>query len=662
MHRPLLFLTLTQAALAANTITVTTTADSWVVDRRCSLREAVQAANIGASFQGCAYNDVGAASDHIILKAKTYQLYVGGQEDQNLGGDLDLLPTPRDVSVLGVPGAVLEVMARVERAFHQHDARRRFEIHDLILRAGNTRPPLGGLILAEGGSVDLRAVELHDGEAGDGGALFAWPGVPINWSEGVCSNSSADRGGCIVGFSTLVVADVEFDRNSADTEGGAIWNSGPVTLDGCHFTENEASADGGAVLARTTLDARHSDFLENEAWDEGGALYVGGALQTVGCLFQHNTAGYDGGAAWAETAVVMESEFEGNEALLRDGGALFAGGGYLLEVRLYANTAARNGGAVATTGAFRLIEVDARRNTARASGGALFVPASVHVLLSRFEANSAPLGGAIHCAGEDILTSEDVSGSHIEESTFLSNVADEAGGALRFVGAALFVRDCQGRDNRAPLGGFAQLESGETSIERAVLHENRAEVGGAVYIGTLGSVNPGVFVDAALRTENTTLSSNQASTQAGHAVHIGPRSAAKLALSTVAENGRRIGVGSAVANHGRLWLLGVVLDNRPPNCGGNAALVMSQYNVEDADTCGLSGSSNLVNTPPLLGALQDNGGATLTHALAPFSPAVDYFPSCGVSEDQRQAPRPEGPACDAGAYESRYGATGEPVF
>jgi hypothetical protein len=55
----------------------------------------------------------------------------------------------------------------------------------------------------------------------------------------------------------------------------------------------------------------------------------------------------------------------------------------------------------------------------------------------------------------------------------------------------------------------------------------------------------------------------------------------------------------------------------------------------------------------ILGPLADNGGPTPTHALVPGSPAIDAAPvgpDC-PSEDQRGIARPQGAACDIGAFE-----------
>jgi hypothetical protein len=55
---------------------------------------------------------------------------------------------------------------------------------------------------------------------------------------------------------------------------------------------------------------------------------------------------------------------------------------------------------------------------------------------------------------------------------------------------------------------------------------------------------------------------------------------------------------------------------------------------------------------PALGALQDNGGETVTHALLEGSPAIDAASGECLAIDQRQVPRPSGSGCDIGAYEA----------
>jgi hypothetical protein len=62
------------------------------------------------------------------------------------------------------------------------------------------------------------------------------------------------------------------------------------------------------------------------------------------------------------------------------------------------------------------------------------------------------------------------------------------------------------------------------------------------------------------------------------------------------------------------------------NSGGNVAgaIISQGYNVSSDDGGGLlNGPGDQINTDPLLGPLQDNGGPTLTHLPLPGSPAID---------------------------------------
>jgi hypothetical protein len=95
-----------------------------------------------------------------------------------------------------------------------------------------------------------------------------------------------------------------------------------------------------------------------------------------------------------------------------------------------------------------------------------------------------------------------------------------------------------------------------------------------------------------------------------------------------------------------------------PDCSGS--LYSYGYNlIQDTTGCSITGdeTGNIYGEDPLLGPLQDNGGATFTHALLPDSPAIDaadFTDPFGnpVTEDQRGVARPQGPANDIGAYEA----------
>jgi hypothetical protein len=76
--------------------------------------------------------------------------------------------------------------------------------------------------------------------------------------------------------------------------------------------------------------------------------------------------------------------------------------------------------------------------------------------------------------------------------------------------------------------------------------------------------------------------------------------------------------------------------------------------LDGGTSCGLSQPTDLTNTDPMLARLADNGGPTETQALKPGSPAIDHGGTSAngcPATDQRGVLRPQGPACDIGAFE-----------
>ena len=88
------------------------------------------------------------------------------------------------------------------------------------------------------------------------------------------------------------------------------------------------------------------------------------------------------------------------------------------------------------------------------------------------------------------------------------------------------------------------------------------------------------------------------------------------------------------------------------NCFGPQVIHSKGNNLENDDSCLLSGSGDKSNTDAGLLPRGNNGGQTDTYALASGSAAIDAGANEGCpSEDQRGVARPQGAACDIGAYE-----------
>jgi hypothetical protein len=86
-------------------------------------------------------------------------------------------------------------------------------------------------------------------------------------------------------------------------------------------------------------------------------------------------------------------------------------------------------------------------------------------------------------------------------------------------------------------------------------------------------------------------------------------------------------------NSVEIWYGGAYIKNTIFNVspGGHSIVsdgfdtIMSEgYNISSDDGAGyLNGPGDQINTDPMLGLLQDNGGPTLTHALLSNSPAIN---------------------------------------
>ncbi len=97
-----------------------------------------------------------------------------------------------------------------------------------------------------------------------------------------------------------------------------------------------------------------------------------------------------------------------------------------------------------------------------------------------------------------------------------------------------------------------------------------------------------------------------------------------------------------------------------PNCLTFFRATSAGYNLSDDDTC-FNGPLDLIHVGPGLdpNGAQMNGGPTATVALAVTSLAVDAVPAAFCTDlndqpiptDQRGTARPQGPACDIGAFE-----------
>jgi hypothetical protein len=128
-----------------------------------------------------------------------------------------------------------------------------------------------------------------------------------------------------------------------------------------------------------------------------------------------------------------------------------------------------------------------------------------------------------------------------------------------------------------------------------------------------------------------------------------------LLNDTLAQNSAPLGAGVNSDPGGLTLTASIVSASTGPNCSG--PILDGGSNLSFGGGAGSTcptGGTNVSGQDPLLGPLQLNApGATATMALGPDSPAIDRVASgCPPpATDQRGVTRPQGPACDIGAFE-----------
>ncbi|MCZ7544390.1 MAG: DUF11 domain-containing protein [Anaerolineae bacterium] len=280
------------------------------------------------------------------------------------------------------------------------------------------------------------------------------------------------------------------------------------------------------------------------------------------------------------------------------------------------------------------------------SGGALTLDGAT------VTGNQAVAGGGIRLTDGSVVIQN---GSSVSNNTATGT---GGGGGMRMSGpsSTLTITDSTFAGNQALTdggGGLFRVATAGVTITRSTISGNTSSQQGG---GLLFAYGDPVTIT------NSTVSGNTANNSASSAVVGGGIRAVgttvNINYSTIAGNSSPLdgGIGrsdGAVVNlHSS-----IVAGSTGADC--SATMTTLDYNIDSDNTCGLTGTNDQPNVDPLLGALQDNGGPTHTHALGASSPAIDTADNTTCpATDQRGVIRPidgDGNStviCDIGAYEA----------
>jgi len=252
-------------------------------------------------------------------------------------------------------------------------------------------------------------------------------------------------------------------------------------------------------------------------------------------------------------------------------------------------------------------------------------------------------GNATSPVFENFATGVTISGFTITQAKG-GAIINHGGGGLTLSNSSVVRNDASGSS-----GGGISNTGGVLIVRNCTISGNSALNGGGIY--NLG----GILHTATLRISNSTLSGNHAfngGAICSFAVHFA-RTSVSVKNCTISGNS---------ATQGAFIYGGAQLRNTILNVGSSGQNIFGTvtslgYNLASDNGGGfLTGPGDQINTNPMLGPLQHNGGPTLTHALLPGSPAINagdpnFTPPPSFDQRGEGYPRVVNGRIDIGAFE-----------
>jgi hypothetical protein len=251
-------------------------------------------------------------------------------------------------------------------------------------------------------------------------------------------------------------------------------------------------------------------------------------------------------------------------------------------------------------------------------------------------------GGAIANFGGSLVVSQSLLSGNTTDvdgvGAGISNVGDD-----NVTGTVLIIESTVTGNSAGFGGAVSNLDT--MTIVRSTLSSNDAVYGGAID-------NTGT-----LTVRNSTLSGNVANTSGG-AIDNFTGGEAIVEFSTLTNNAAASGGG--IENNASITFKNSLVVNSigAGDCFSAVGGTFTALDTNFATDASCPGFVPSTESEINLGALADNGGPTLTHALLGDSAAIDVALDCtlsdgftGVTQDQRGQARPIGAECDSGAFE-----------
>lgn len=377
------------------------------------------------------------------------------------------------------------------------------------------------------------------------------------------------------------------------------------------------SAAGGGIFAFNTLSVSNSILSSNSAT---GTMSGGGTgLHALG------------GGAFANKGITLsDSVVSGNSAIAGDITHFAQGGGLMIQAGTVSmtNSVVENNFAGCDT-ASSFCSVAFGGGVLASDGGTL----SLSILSGNTAAASGTAqGGALHSASGLFGATVQISNTTISENRASSANNTGKGGGVYVFHIDQGISNSTISGNSATTGGGVFSDYNTLNVLSSTVSGNSAVKGGGIYLGHHSYYNQ----THPMTVRNSTITANVATGSAGGAGIADTHTA--LGASTFQSTIIAGNIATPADNADLSASLNAI-------AGANNLIVAAQGVTLPADT---------ISADPLLGPLRDNGGLTLTHALAPQSPAVDAGNNAAKLEHDQRGDgftRSFGLAPDIGAFE-----------
>ena len=387
-----------------------------------------------------------------------------------------------------------------------------------------------------------------------------------------------------------------------------------------------ASNNGGGIYSRESLSVSNSTLSGNSAAKNGGGIDIKeqSTLTVSNSTLSGNSAGQDGGGIYSSNSTLnLDSNTVTNNNSVRFGGAISSVRSSLTldGSILNGNSSGQDGGGIISfqQSTISLSNSTLSGNSAAKNGGGIDIKeqSTLTVSNSTLSGNSAGQdGGGIYSSNSTL---------NLDSNTVTNNNSVRFGGAISSVRSSLTLDGSilNGNSSGQDGGGIISFQQSTISLSNSTLSGNSAAKNG-------GGINT---VRSTLTLSNSTITNNRAD-QGGGVSYSSPASSSITVASTI--------IASNTAATGT-DVFGAFTDS------GNNLI------QNTTDSTGFNESSTITGVNPLLGSLQDNGGATPTQALLPSSPAINAGSNPqNLTTDQRGTgfPRVNDGVADIGAFES----------